>query len=207
MKGLFLKDLYMIKAYCRMYLLIIVVFLAASFFGESLFLIYYPCMMCGMIPVTLLAYDERSRFQQYSASLPVSRAEVVSEKYLIGLFAQVAVLLVTGLVQGFRMRADGSFSAERYAVMMLSLLLVSMLASSVPLPLIFKSGVEKGRIAYYVTIGIVCGSAVLFSEVFKGEATVKLPSVSLFVLLAVIAAGIYALSWILSVKFYQKREL
>ena len=33
MKGLLLKDLYMLRAYCKSFVLILVVFLVASFFG------------------------------------------------------------------------------------------------------------------------------------------------------------------------------
>ena len=58
MKGLLLKDLYMTMKYCRTYLLIAVVFIAVSFGGgDSLIFIFYPCLFCGMIPVSLLGYD------------------------------------------------------------------------------------------------------------------------------------------------------
>ena len=207
MKGLFLKDLYMLRAYCKSYLLIVVVFLAASFIGGNTFFIYYPCLLCGMIPVNLLAYDERSRFIRYSVSLPVSRAQTVAEKYLVGLFLQVAVLLVSGVVQAIRMHADGSFSPAAFALILLSLLLVSLLASSIPLPLIFRYGVEKGRIAYYVMIGFVCGAGILFSQVFKGGLRSGLPSGALFALLTAAGIGVYVLSWYLSVVFYKKRDL
>lgn len=207
MKGLLLKDLYMMKAYCKSYVLIIAIFLAASFVGGNMFFIYYPCLLCGMIPVNLLAYDERSRFIQYSAALPVSRVQFVSEKYLMGLFSQVIVLFITGTVQGIRMGVNGTFSLNEFAVMMLSILLVSMLASSIPLPLIFRNGVEKGRIAYYVMIGIVCGAGILFSEVFKGNLQNDIPSGIIFVLLTVLGICVYVLSWYLSVVLYKKREL
>lgn len=207
MKGLLLKDFYMLKAYCKSYLLMLIIFLAASFFGQNTFFIYYPCLMCGMIPVNLLAYDERSRFMQYSASLPVSRAQAVSEKYLIGLIILIPVLVITGIVQGIRMSVNGTFAAEEFTVMMLSLLLVAMLASSIPLPLIFKHGVEKGRIAYYLMIGFVCGSAVLFSEYLKSDRLNSIPSALIFALLSVLGIGIYFLSWYLSIVFYKKREL
>lgn len=207
MKGLILKDLYTMRAYFKSYLLIIVIFLGASFFGGSTFFVYYPCLMCGMIPTNLIAYDERSRFVQYGDSLPVSRAQAVSEKYLMGLFSQGAVLLVTGVVQGIRMGANGTFSPGEFTVIMLSLLLVSMLASALPLPFIFKNGVEKGRLAYYVMIGIVCGAGVLFSGFFEEGRTFEAPSELLFAGLALLGIGVYALSWCLSVRFYKMREL
>ena len=57
MQGLLLKDWYMIKKYCRAYLLLAIIFTVVSFFGEdNLFLIFYPCLLCGVIPVNLIAY-------------------------------------------------------------------------------------------------------------------------------------------------------
>ena len=61
MKGLLLKDWYMMKKYCRAYLLIAVVFIAVSLGNEdNMFFVFYPCLLCGMIPVNLLGYDERN---------------------------------------------------------------------------------------------------------------------------------------------------
>lgn len=207
MKGLLLKDLYMMKAYCKSYILIIAVFLAASYLGGNTFFIYYPCLMSGMIPVTLLAYDERDRFLQYSASLPVSRTQFVSEKYLLSLLTQGAVLLIIGIVQGIRMSSSGTFARDEFTVMMFSLLTVSMLGSSVPLPLIFRNGVEKGRIGYYIMIGIGCGAAILFTDVFKGEIKKDIPMGTIFGIVMIAGIGLYLLSWYLSVRFYKKREL
>ena len=84
MKGLLLKDLYMVVKYCKAYLLIAVVFLAVSLMGsDNLFFIFYPCLLCGMIPVNLLAYDERSRWPQYCGTLPYTKGQIVSGKYLM----------------------------------------------------------------------------------------------------------------------------
>lgn len=207
MKGLLLKDLYMMKAYCKSYALFVVVFLAASLINGNAFFIYYPCLMCGMIPLSLLSYDERSRFIQYSVSLPVTRAQTVSAKYLVGLFTQGAVLIVAGIVQGLRMKANGSFVPDEFAVMMLSMLVVSMLASAIPLPFVFRYGVEKGRIALYVMVGFVCASAVLLSKGINGMPRERILPAQLFAILAVLGIGVFALSWYLSVAFYKKREL
>ena len=64
MKGLLLKDFYMAAKYCR------------------------ACLLCGMIPVNLLAYDERSRWLEYSGTLPYTKAQIVSGKYLVGIIVQ-----------------------------------------------------------------------------------------------------------------------
>ena len=207
MKGLLLKDFYMMKKYCRAYLLITVLLIAVSFFAEeNLFMTFYPCLLCGMIPVNLLAYDERSHWMEFCGTLPYTRAQIVSGKYLIGLLTQVTLLLLIGIAQGIRMAMDGAFVLQDYAVLMLLMLCVSTIASSMTLPFTFKLGVEKGRIAYYVMIGIVCAAIATASIAFKrqlhNEIRVELPLVAV----AVICVALYALSWYLSVVFYQKRD-
>lgn len=208
MKGLLLKDFYMAIKYCRAYLLIAAVFTVVSFFDRgNLFLVFYPCMLCGIIPVNLLAYDERSRWLSYSETMPYTKAQIVSGKYLIGLLAQGAMLLITGISQAVQMGLEGGFVLKEYLVMMLIILILSLLSSSISLPFIFKLGVEKGRMAYYIMIGVICGGSLVLSNVLTkvGENPIEMNGI-LLILLA-IGIGIYALSWYLSVIFFQKREI
>ncbi len=208
MKGLLLKDWYMMKKYCRSYLLIAVIFMAVSLFNEdNLFFVFYPCLLCGMIPVNLLGYDERSRWIQYSGTMPYTKAQIVSAKYLIGLFSQVAVLLVTGVAQGIKMAVNGNFVIGDFAVLMLLMLTIATLTSSISLPFIFKLGVEKGRTAYYIMIGFVCGASVLASSYLRGQLAAEIQPNLMLAILAVVGIGVYSLSWYLSVIFFKKREI
>jgi len=208
MKGLLLKDWYMMKKYCRAYLLIAAVFIAVSLFSnDNLFFVFYPCLLCGMIPVNLLGYDERSRWMQYSGTLPYTKAQIVSAKYLIGLLAQVTVLVVTGLAQGIKMTVGGNFVFGEFAVLMLLLLTMATLTSSISLPFIFKLGVEKGRTAYYVMIGFVCGASVLASSFLRGQLVSEIQPNAFLAILATVGIGVYILSWYLSIIFFKKREI
>lgn len=208
MKGLLLKDWYMMKKYCRAYLLIAAVFIAVSLFSnDNLFFVFYPCLLCGMIPVNLLGYDERSRWMQYSGTLPYTKAQIVSAKYLIGLLAQVAMLFVTGLAQGIKMTVGGNFVFGEFAVLMLLLLTMATLTSSISLPFISKLGVEKGRTAYYVMIGFVCGASVLASSFLRGQLVSEIQPNAFLAILAVVGIGVYILSWYLSIIFFKKREI
>lgn len=205
MKGLLLKDWYMLKKYCRVYLLIAAVFIAIFFASDdNLFFAFYLCMLCGMIPMSLLEYDERSRWMQYSGTMPYTKAQIVSGKYLIGLFAQFSVWIVIGMVQAAKMLLSGNFVPGNFAVLMLLMLAISTLTSSIALPFVFKLGVEKGRIAYYVMIGFACGASVLASGLFSGR-EIRLDLVP--ALLAAVGIGIYLFSWYMSIVFYKKREI
>ena len=208
MKGLLLKDWYMVKKYCRAYLLIAIVFIAISFFSnDNMFFVFYPCLLCGMIPVNLLAYDERSHWMQYSGTLPYTKTQIVSGKYLIGLLAQLTVLAATGIAHGVKMYAAGNFVLGDFAVLMLLMLIVSTLSSSICLPFVFKLGVEKGRTAYYVMVGFVCGASVLASSILRGQLMGEIQPDLILSLLAIVGISVYILSWYLSVMFFKKREI
>lgn len=202
MKGLLLKDFYMSVKYCRAFMLIIVVFIAISFFGdENTFFLSFPALIAGMIPVTLIAYEERCKWTVYSQTLPITRAQTVSSKYIVSLISIVAVIILATIVQAIRAANLGQFDIEGFAALMFALFAISLIVPGILLPLIFKFGSEKGRIAYYIIIGIVCAATVfLRSETFS---MIRMPSY----LFIVIGAAVFILSWFISIKVYEKREL
>ena len=207
MKGLLRKDLYMMGKYCRSYLLLVIVFLCVSVFSsDNLFFVFYPSLSSGMIPVSLLAYDERSRWTQYSGTLPYTKGQLVSGKYIIGLMAQIAVLIATGIAQALRMNRNGIFRWDDFAVLMLVIFGMAAVISSISLPFMFKLGVEKGRVAYYVMIGIACMGSVAASNLFRADWQGSMNMQGVLPVIVVAGIGVYVLSWYLSIVFYQKRE-
>ena len=207
MKGLLLKDFYMMIKYCRITLAVSVMFLVLAFFNDNLFILFYPSMICGLIPTTLLAYDERSRWLQYSMTMPYTKTQIVSSKYLIGLISQSLMLLVIAAVQAVKMSMSGSFMLREYLTMLMLVAVLSLFSSSVSLPFIFKLGVEKGRIAYYVMVGVACGLSAGTSMLLSNETPQPIAFDSVLPVICLIAAGFYALSWYLSVVFFKKREI
>ena len=208
MKGLILKDLYMSAKYFRNYLLILLVFMGVSFVQEdSLFFAFYPFLLCGMIPVNLLAYDERSHWDIYCGTLPVTRDMVVSAKYLLGLLIQGIVFAASAVAQAVRIAMKGSFDWESYLVLMSLMAMLSLFSSSITLPFMFKLGVEKGRMAYYVMIFVICGGAGAAGFAFNEQLQATIPFGTVLALGVLLAAAVYALSWYLSILFYRKREL
>ena len=208
MKGLLLKDWYMMKKHYRAYLLIAAAFLGVSMVNPgNLFFIFYPCLLCGMIPVNLLAYDEHSRWIQYCDTLPCTRAQFVSAKYLTGLLAQLSMLADTGLAQGIKMAVTGGFSAGDFTVMMLLMFIVATVTPSISLPFVFKLGTEKGRTAYYVMISFVCGASAIASGILGERLQTPIRANLPLIFIAIGGIGIYILSWHMSIRFYQQREL
>jgi len=208
MKGLLLKDLYMMKNYCKSYLFLVIIFIAVSFVGDTnLFFIFYPCMLCGMIPVNLLGYDERSRWLQYSETMPYTKGQIVSGKYLIGLGTQIAMISIVGIAQAIRMSHGGTFVLGEYLVLMMLLVILSLLASSITFPFMFKLGVEKGRMAYYIMIGVVCAGSIISSNLLSDKFRTVIKPNGILPIICLVGIGIYALSWYLSIVFYRNREI
>lgn len=210
MKGLLRKDFYMAAKYCRSYLLIGIAFLALSFTGgdrQNLFFVFYPCLLCGMVPVNLLAYDERSRWMEYSGALPYTRAQIVSGKYLVGAITQGGMFLAVGIVQTVRMNLAGSFQLGEFALFMASVLAVAAVSASICLPFVFRWGVEKGRIAYYCMIGVACTGAYLVPTLFDSGIRLAVSQGLLSAILCLTGAGVYAVSWLASIALYRRREI
>ena len=208
MKGLLLKDWYMMKKYCRYYFFVSIGFIILSMISSgNMFFVFYPCLLCGMIPVNLLGYDERSRFTEYVGTLPYTKTQIVSAKYLIGLFTQIAMLIVICIAQGVKMGIEGTFALKEFLLLMMLLLIMASAASSLILPFVFKYGVEKGRAAYYVMIGVVCAGSIIATTVFKEGLQNEIQLNAVLPIACIAGIGIYVLSWYLSVVFYKKKEM
>lgn len=200
MKGFLKKDLYLTIGYCRSIFLIVAVFIVIGCVQtDNYFFIFYPAIMVSLLAVTLLSYDEREHFCTYAAAMPQTRATYVSAKYLISLIYGLICVAVIVLVQVI----FGEFAGKDFLFLVGSLLILSLFTPAVALPFMFKYGVEKGRLAYYIMIGFSTAAALLMMNAgYRG----RLGGEVLFALLGAGAVILFAVSWLLSVRFYTKRE-
>ncbi len=200
MKGLLLKDYYMTVKYCRMLILMVLIFAAVSAVSNSIFLISYPFIIAGVLPVSLYAYDEKSGWCSYADAMPYSRAQQVSAKYISALVFICLVMLICTV--GKALTGDSFIEDFSLLVMLCG---TGLLSAAVLLPFVLKFGSEKGRWAYYAVIIIAC---VIAAAVFDTGSAVALELTGTAV--ACILAGcvlLFGLSWLLSIKIYEKREL
>lgn len=202
MKGLFRKDLYMLWSYCKSFLLLIAVFgLLSLGTSNNAFYTVYPVMLGSILPVTLISYDERSGWNVYCQTLPLPRSLVVMEKYLFSLLCGASLLMLTGVVQVISFAREPVFLWSRYWNLMSTMFALAFIGPSLILPLIFKYGSEKGRIAYYFVVGIACTLAFVFTD--RQFPVIPLPNF----LPPLLSIGVMGISCLLSIRFYQKREL
>ncbi len=212
MKGLLLKDFYVTIRSYKIILITDVLFISASIFFNDItdFIMLVVACSTANIPINLLSDDEKSRWDRYSGTLPYKKAQIVSSKYLIGIFSQLSALVVIIAAHMIKGLITHEMQFEKYAVFAL-LFFVGLVVSAVDLPVSFRLGVEKGRpYGIILRLIIVLPFTVLYIATWDNEIIShfieKLGNFGIIAAAVLVGAGIYALSWVLSIALYKKRE-
>lgn len=191
MKGLILKDFYNLWKYYKFFLLLVSAFLVVGCaLSQAVFFVPYAMLFISMLPITFLSMDEKGGWSAFCDAMPVSRAQFVSEKYLIALIllaAEVVIAAITTVVTGF----------DR--AMLLSVLQLScaaLLVTSFTLPLCFAFGPDKGR---YVGIFLVCMVAVFLGT--TGGAS--LSTLEFLPYIPYAGLALLPIAWLVSIPLYQ----
>ncbi len=203
MKGLILKDIIMTWKYCKAFMVIVAAFLVGSVFVQGYsFYNLYPMVIAGIVPYTLFAYEERCKWSAYCTTLPVTRRQIVSSKFLLSLIciATVTVLTVIALMIG--MYENGDVDTKEILSVICLLLAIGFISPSIMMPFVFKFSVEKARIAYLIVVGFGSGLSAFFS--FNSKVAVAELNSSILLIIGVV---MFAVSWLVSIKLYEKKEL
>ena len=171
----------------------------AAIDGANFFAIVYLSAVGGVIPMTLLAYDEQSTWDIYAQTLPYTAAQLVSVKYIMGLVFNGIVLVALTLIMLF-----GEYSLGNIMLSNSTILIFSLLVTALTAPLSFKFGTTKGKVIY----GAVLGAILAISAAVLGIMNAWGFWIGTNTLLMAVGTAIiiYLLSWLLSVRFYKKRQ-
>ena len=155
MRGLLYKDLCVLWKSMKLFLLMVVIFCllpSSGVFNTGMFFAVYT----GLLPVTLLSYDERSHWDRLALMLPVTRRDVVRSKYLVG--AALSLLAVAlygaGRLLFDRMSPGAALGTGALAVS------AALLLQALLYPFLFRLGVEKGRVTI-VLISVILVAVVM----------------------------------------------
>ena len=206
MKGLFYKDVLMLTRSFRAYLAMTLFFIIlATIRPDNSFWAVYGTFFFVTLVSSLMAVDEQSRWLSYCDILPLKRRDIINERYLLSLIL-TAVLVVLFLILSLIFRHADMPTVLVTAGMMVAL---SLLAISVSMPINVKFGTAKGQMVRMtvIVVMVACG---MFIINYAGPITAILLQVRASVLLFGIAAFIiliFALSWLLSIRIYEKKSL
>lgn len=211
MMGLVKKDFYLAAGLARSYLIVAAIFLVLSLAGiyEFSFLSSFMSLLCIMLPVNVFSYDEQAKWDKYAAALPGGRRAVVQARYVFTLIVSAGAVVLGGAVGAAACLLDTT-AGETLWEMVLSTAAggsVGILLNAVMLPLMFKFGVQKGRLYLALVLAILFGA--FLGGVAALASAVQEPSVLILPLAAIPAAGLLALvpSYFLSLRIFRKKDL
>ena len=148
MKGLFVKDIELMKQQKQFFILVVVmeVILNLAGSGSVSFATGYFTIVTAIFAITTISYDEFDNGLAFLMTLPVTRKQYVAEKYLLGAgLTAVAwgIATITGVICKGVAELQGCLSETIIGSLIYIPLALLMLAVS--LPLVIHFGAEKGR--------------------------------------------------------------
>lgn len=206
MKGLLIKDFYMIKRQFLLFLIVPVLFFFLSLYmGDSGYFSYYSVAILSILPISIIGYDEAYKWNKYEIILPVSRKSIVAEKYIFTLILVIPILLIESII----IMITFNWSAENIIHWISLTLFCGLIIPSIMLPVVMKFGYHKGKIINIIIIAILSSSiAIINITSISGENKLKgeFSPGSLTFIFAIAAIIIFAVSYLISSKIYSKRE-
>ncbi|MEA4894033.1 MAG: ABC-2 transporter permease [Oscillospiraceae bacterium] len=199
MKGLIIKDFYSLVKQLRMYIL----FIAVMTFIPGFSMITFAVVYTTMLPMTSIAYDERSKWDKLAAMMPYSATDIVLSKYILG----ALLVLGTAVFACFAQAIVGIFTNTAltglFFIKLAFVVCFAFVMESIELPVLIRFGVEKGRlliILFMVLVGV--GGATLIDNVT--DFISKDFKLAVFLPFAALAAvAVTALSAFISAKLYE----
>lgn len=201
MKGLLLKDYYVIRSGLLLQL-IMVVFLGISF---SFMLSPWVCIVIAatsMSAMTLMTIqsDTQSLWDKYEMTMPLSQSARVSCKYLLYALMGALGLIAGALVGGITASIKHAFSFEDMQLYVCIAIYMSLLPGSISIPMMRHLPMERsimGMVLAYIAACLIIAAAVWVMKQFVDILT----SINLvFMVLAGLGIVAYAASWLISAR-------
>lgn len=195
MKGILIKDGIVLKSQAKSFIFVYAVWgVMAVMYKNFYFLSGFICILSLMVPLNTIAYDEKAGWDKYALTMPVSRKNMVIGKYVVGIISGAMAMLLSV--------AAALFVGEKILEVLIScaaVFAVSVMMISVVLPIIFKFGVEKGRMVFMgvsvlfalIVVLISMGNVPALSQGFLKAAAYSMPFVAVAMLAASVALSVY----------------
>lgn len=208
MIGLIKKDLLMIKSNLKLVVAMLFVFFIMTLQG-SFDISFAPAFISVMLFMSTFSYDEYNKWDAYAITLPNGRKNIVKSKYIATLILVVASILITILLNIIVGYINHNVDYDSIFSIMAGCFFGITIIQSIMYPLIFKFGIEKGRIGLFVGIfGMVAIIGLLSNVIDINISTNIISFVEKYWMLGVftISMILLVISYKISEKIYLKKE-
>ena len=208
MKGLLIKDFYAVVTQLKLFVILIIVFALVPGYSMGAFAMIYA----ALLPINALAWDEQSRWDSLAKMMPYSKFDLVFSRYIIGYIsvAAAAVLCAAGSFAYSMLPGKEPFSIDNALTLVFSGA-AALLLLALNLPLMFRMGVEKGRLFFGIMVGAFCALIALGGNMIDDGAGIagfitsaKGGAIAAAVLAATVLINVASVA--LSMKWYGMRK-
>ncbi len=208
MIGFIIKDLLNLKKSFQTMIFFFAVFLLFSVSMKTpTYLASMITLMLTMTSVSSFTYDDYSKWEKFGRSLPVTKKQIVLSKYLLTLIMALAGSIISAVYILIWQAFNSSASLLENISIVLVMFSVTLIFTSIAIPLIYKFGVEKYRLINLVIFG---GIFLLFMFVFSVYDISQIPESAFFAILLCLpvpALLLTGISYTISCRIYNKKEL
>ncbi len=222
MKGLLIKDLYVVWKQTKIMMILVAIYLVMGVVNSSnSFFSVFSALFISMQPITVMGLDERSKWDKYAIMLPYSKKEIVLSKYILGIGGSAICVIIYGILRIIFITVTGvSFQPLTFMWELLPLIIVPCFFLGINLPIMFKMGVEKGRLWFILSmVVLMIGSSYIAS--FLNETTqissilaklnlnggIDFIASNIGAIAAVLSIAFLLASIMLSLRIYEKKEI
>lgn len=212
MKALIKKDLLLVKGNFKTIFAVFLVFIVMSF-QKEMNISFLLSLISVMIFMTTFSYDEYNKWDAYAITLPGGRRNLVKGKYMATVLILVVTTILSTLVSMISSSVNHSMNLDTILSTLLGSVAGVILLLSILYPLIFKYGIEKGRIGLFVGLfGLTAIGGLFYTKVKIDISDPLLVSILDFLnqyyylILPIVFGLIFFGSYQISKKIYKKRE-
>ena len=206
MLGFIKKDLFIIKNNLKFIGIIFIVYLLMAFTNKMDVTFLLP-FLSVVLMISTFSYDDFNNWNAYAVTLPKGRANIVRAKYvstLILLVISTIIVTIISILVSLVNKMPINYS--ELLLMMSVTMYTTALVLVIMYPIIFKFGVEKGRIAIFILIFGIAILGGLFIDYINLSSVVKLLDKYWQIIIPVTGIGLVYLSYLISKRIVMKKE-
>ena len=202
MLGLLYKDFYIIGKYSIQLISVIAVFFIFTVSSgsdlASLFPVYFS-MLSTMLLLSNMAMDEQKNWNLYALTQPITRKVLVGSKYILGIIISVVSLVaVLLLIYSASLISGKPLTSDEIYIALISVSTFYIIASFL-VPLVYKFGVEKARLAILAICFLPTLIVILSTKLnFSLSILITLSPTTLSIIYVVFITVLYILSFLIS---------
>lgn len=208
MKGLIIKDLLLMKENWKQLLLFGLIFIVIGLEGNQI-LTFVPVFLSLMVLLSTFSYDDYNKWNSYAVTLPNGRKNIVRAKYIASICLSAIAILFTYFLIMISGMMNHHLNLEETAVTLLGCWSAVVLLQAFMYPLIFKVGLEKGRIflfVFFIGVSALLGLVFQNIKISLPVEVIRFLDHYLIVILPLVMIILLSISYKISEKIVQKKE-